>query len=195
MIPHTLILSAFFIAGFPVLGETQAVLDIEKLPPPGQTLVWSPLFQDSWDKMNAILGGPPGKIEPANALMSRLDQFQWKVADVMPKDGYATFAGPATPEFARATAAKIKKQFGVQMTPSRLPTDTGGYSIYGILVRDLSFEKAFFRSKKSPLKFKDSNGKNHKVEFFGTIGSYSDNYGQSVKVLDYKPQKQSFILQ
>lgn len=194
MIRNNIHIIALFIAGFPVLGGTNAVLDIEKLPPQGQTLVWSPLFQASWDKLNAMHGGVPEKVVPPNKLISRLDQFQWRMDEVMPKDGYATFAGPTTQEFAQATAVKIKKQFGVEMTPSNATAVPGGVSLYGILVRDLSFQKGFFRSRKNPLSFKDGTGATHDVKFFGTIGRHSGKYGNSVKVLDYKPLKKSFIL-
>lgn len=185
----------FFALSFPVLGQTTAILDIEKAPVPGQSLVWSPLFQDSWDKFNSMLGGLPEKVEPPNELTSRLDQFKWRAKDVMPKDGYATFVGPATPEFAKTTAAKVKEQFGLEMAQGRLPNPPGGRSLYGVLVRDLVFKKAFFRSKASPLKFKDSQNKLHEVSFFGSAGAYSDRFGSSVKVRAYQPQKKSFVLQ
>ncbi len=189
-----MLLAAVVISGFPALGEVRPVLDFSQLPPKGRTLVWSPLFQASWDKLNRMHGGKPEKVVPPNALIALLDQFQWKEDEVMPKKGYATFAGPATPEFAQATAAGIRRQFGVEMTPSNLPTVPRGEAVYGILVRNLGFQKSFIRSQKVPLRFKDSTGATHEATFFGVAGSQSDNYGGSVKVLDYRAREGSFIL-
>ena len=118
----------------------QAILDTTKLPPQGKTLVWSPLFQVSWDKLNTLHAGKPEKVEPPNPLITTLNQFQWSMDEVMPKDGYAVFAGPSSPQFAKATADQIKQQFGIHMTPSRLPTNPRGHAIYGILLRNLNFQ-------------------------------------------------------
>lgn len=172
----------------------QAILNISKLPQQGETLVWSPLFQASWDKMNSLHEGKPEKVEPPNPLITSLNQFQWNMDEVMPKDGYAVFAGPSTSEFAKATADQIKQQFGIDMTPSRLPTNPRGHAIYGVLLRNLNFQKPFFRSRKKPLEFKDSHDDSHHVSFFGTVGSHSDNFGKHVKVLSYKNQGKSFTL-
>ena len=118
----------------------QAILDTTKLPPQGKTLVWSPLFQVSWDKLNTLHAGKPEKVEPPNPMITTLNQFQWNMDEVMPKDGYAVFAGPSSPQFAKATADQIKQQFGIHMTPSRLPTNPRGHAIYGILLRNLNFQ-------------------------------------------------------
>lgn len=174
--------------------EARAVLDMHKLPLQGETLVWSPLFQASWEKMQSLHAGKMEKVVPANPVINALEKFQWKEQNVMPKDGYAVYAGPATPEFAKATAEEIKKKFGIDMTPSRIPSSEHGNAFYGILLRDLNFQKSFFRSRKKPLEFKDGLGKTHKVQFFGTIGKHSDDFGNNVKVLDYNDQGKSFIL-
>ena len=171
----------------------RAVLDMKKLPQQGETLVWSPLFQASWEKMQSLHAGKMEKVVPANPVIDALEKFQWKEQDVMPKDGYAVFAGPASAEFAKTTAEKIKKQFGVDITPSRLP-ESRGHALYGILLRELNFRKSFFRARKKPLEFKDGLGKTHKVQFFGTIGKQSDFFGNNVQVLDYNDRGKSFIL-
>jgi hypothetical protein len=179
----------------PVAGEPRAVLDLETDPPKAKTLLWSPLFQASWDKLNRVHPGKLERIVPPNRLMDRLDQFEWNEAEVMPAGGgYAVFAGPATAEFARVTSLGIKKQFGVEMAPDRLPGTPGGNAIYGILLRDLAFKKEFFRSRSHPLLFTDGLGKRHQVEFFGMIGKLSDRYGTSVRVLDYAEAGKQFIL-
>jgi len=194
MIRLILPIATILIAALPIFAEPHAVLDVEKLPPRGETLVWSPLFQASWDKLNLMHGGKPEKVVPPNALIANLDDFQWREDEVMPKDGYVTFAGRSTPEFFKSTAIEIKRRFGVEMTPSRLPSSPRGIAIYSILLRDLNFEKKFFRSKKQSLDFKDRLGKVHKVQFFGTIGNYSGNYGSSVKVINFKDHGKSFVL-
>jgi len=171
-----------------------AVLDLAKVTTPGESLVWSPLFQACWDKLGAMHTGKMEKVEPANALIDLLNQTQWKMEDVMPKDGYKLYAGPATKEFADATAAEAMKEFGVKITQGKLPKNSGGIVVFGILVRDLNFQRAFNRSEKKPLDFKDSTGITHKVTFFGTAGSSSGIYSEQVKVIDYKDGGKSFIL-
>ena len=191
---HALIFTVLIMLSHPAIAEPHAILDTEKLPKPGETLVWSPLFQASWEKMQSLHAGKMEKVDPPNALISQLEEFQWQREDVMPKDGYAVFAGPSTPEFAKTTAEKIKEQFGVDMTPSRLPTTPDANAIYGILLRDLNFRKQFFRSRKKPLEFKDRLSHVHKVQFFGTVGKHSSHFGNNVKVLDYNDRGKSFIL-
>jgi len=171
-----------------------AVLDLARMPTPGESLVWSPLFQACWDKLGAMHAGRMEKVEPANALIDLLNQTQWKKDDVMPKDGYGLYAGPSTKEFADATAAEIEKKFGVKSTPPEISTTPGAIAVHGILVRDLIFKSPFYRSNNKPLDFKDSTGTIHKVAFFGTAGIYSDSYIRQVKVIDYKEDGKSFIL-
>ena len=194
MIRFTLV-AVFLLAVFSSSGAAaRAVLDTAPLPPGGETQVWSPIFQASWDKLNSQHAGKPGKVSPPNTLIAQLNEFSWKKDAVMPKGGYGIFVGPCTPEFAASTAAAIQKQFGVRMAPSRLPTTPGGNALYGILLRDLKFRKSFFRARKQPLLFTETGGKSHKVAFFGSIGKHSDFYGNNVKVLDYNKHGKSFIL-
>jgi hypothetical protein len=174
---------AILVAALPLLAEPQCVLALEKLPRKGETVVWSPLFQASWDKLSKLHAGRLEKVVPENGLITGLNQFQWNEHEVMPKIGYAVFAGRATPEFAQATAMEIKNRFGVEMTPSTLPGSPRGNAVYGILCRDLLFQRQFFRARAKPLEFKDGLGATHQVSFFGTAGELSDHYGNCVKVL------------
>lgn len=178
----------------PIKAETKVVLDLAKFPERGDSMIWSPLFQATWDKWNAQHEGEPTKVEPENKLMTKLDTFKWDEKAVMPEGGYATFAGPATKEFADATAAQVKQQFGIVMAPSQIPESVGGIAAYGVLVRELNFEKAFFRSKSSVLKFRDRLDKLHSVQFFGTKGLHSSLYFNSVNVLRYENKGMEFIL-
>ena len=175
-------------------GAPACILSIDEIPSKGATQVWSPLFQASWEKLNAIQGGELEKVVPPNALIKKLEEFEWQAESVMPKDGYAVYAGPATQEFARETAASIKEKFEIEIDASRVPTIPQGKAAYGILLRDLKFKKKFFRSRKQALEFRARTGKSHKVEFFGTAGSHSGGYGDFVKVLHYDPGASSFIL-
>ncbi len=84
----------------PIKAETKVVLDLGGFPERGESMIWSPLFQATWDKWNAQHKGKPIKVEPENKLMTKLDTFKWDEQAVMPEGGYATFAGPATKEFA-----------------------------------------------------------------------------------------------
>lgn len=134
------------------------------------------------------------KVVPPNELITKLEEFKWQAEEVMPKDGYAVYAGPATHEFARETAAAIKKKFNIEIDSRRLPTIPQGKAAYGILLRELKFEKKFFRSRNEALEFRARTGEAHKVTFFGTAGDHSGGYGDYVKVLHYDPESSSFSL-
>jgi hypothetical protein len=54
---HVLPVFAMLIGASPLLAGPQGVLDIAKVPAEGKTVVWSPLFQASWDRLNATHGG------------------------------------------------------------------------------------------------------------------------------------------
>lgn len=171
-----------------------AVLNLEKLPQSGQTSIWSPLFQASWDQLKQNHAGKLIKIEPPNPLIMKLETFQWEKDKVMPPDGYAIYAGLNTPEFAKATAADVKKRFHFDMDTTSLPQTGRGMAYYGVLMRDLTFQKTFFRSRKTSLLFSDGKGKSHRVSFFGTAGGNSGAYGKNVKIIEYSPKKKSFVL-
>ena len=181
-------------ASLSVPGAPENTLNIDEVPPEGVTQVWSPLFQATWDKLKTVREKELQQVVPPNPLITRLEAFQWQMKDVMPQDAFGVFAGPATEEFARETAASIKQQFNLEIDPSRVPTVPEGLAAYGILSRDLKFEKKFFRSRSNALEFQTNSGETHMVEFFGTAGSHSGNYGRYVKVLRYEPNAQSFIL-
>lgn len=194
MKPTTLTLAILFSLVVSLTAETKAVLKTDQIPVGGKSLVWSPLFQASWDKLNSRRKGKLVKITPPNALMTMLDSFHWKETEVMPEGGYAVFAGPATAEFAADVRNRVLKQFKYNMGEGRIPTSDRGDAVFGVLVRDLNFKQRFFRSRKSPLKFQGNDAKIHKVAYFGTAGNYSNKYGNNVKVLRYENRGKSFIL-
>jgi len=192
---HVALIASLLLTGYPLAsGDPTCILSIEEIPPKGATQVWSPLFQASWEKLNEIQNGEFKKVVPPNALITKLNEFKWQAEEVMPKDGYAVYAGPATHKFARETAASIKKKFDIEIDPSRVPTIPQGKAAYGILLRELKFKQKFFRSQKKALKFRARTGETHMVEFFGTAGSHSGGYRDYVKVLHYEPETSSFTL-
>lgn len=175
-------------------ADPRAILDFKMLPPQGETLVWSPLFQASWDKLEEKHTGKLIKVDPPNPLITQLSQFKWQQQQVMPLGGYAIYAGLDTPLFARQTAADVKRRFNFEMDTSQLPQTGQGYAYYGVLVRDLTFKKQFYRSKKKPLSFKNSKNQTYQVRFFGTAKLNSGGYGKNVRILRNTPDKNTFIL-
>lgn len=190
------LIASLLLAGFPLASEgaPECILIIDEVPPKGATQVWSPLFQACWEKLNETQGVELEKVVPPNDLMTKLEGFKWQAEEVMPEDGYAVYAGPATQKFARETAASIKKKFEIEVDSSRVPTPPQGKAAYGILLRELKFEKKFFRSRNKALQFRPRTGETHMVEFFGTAGDYSGGYSDHIKVLHYEPEVSSFIL-
>jgi hypothetical protein len=75
---------------------------------PGKTVVWTPLFQAAWDDLHRELGAPI-RIDPPNALMSRLDDFEWERESVMPEGHWRVWAGPATRELFENANPKRKE--------------------------------------------------------------------------------------
>ena len=192
---HVALLTSLLLAAHPLAtGAPVCILNLDEVPPKGVTQVWSPLFQASWEKLNELQHGKLEKVVPPNVLIANLEEFKWQPEEVMPKDGFAVYAGPANQEFARETAASIKKRFDIDIDSSRVPTIPQGKAAYGILLREPKFEKKFIRSQKTPVEFRSRTGQVHRVKFFGTAGSHSDNYGEHVKVLHYQPETSAFIL-
>lgn len=177
-----------------LLAAPRAILDLDEVPAAGATLMWSPLFQASWEALREVQDGELEKVVPANPLIEKLETFKWQAEQVMPNDGYAVYAGPATQAFFDETAASIKQRFGIDMASGRLPVNPRGKSVYGVLLRELKFETKFFRSQQSGLDFQARDGEMHSVEFFGTAGDFSARFSRSVNVLHCDPQESSFSL-
>lgn len=168
--------------------------DPHSLPQADQTVVWSPLFQATWDAMNVHLGGKPVRVEPPNALMARLDAFQWKPDTVMPKGAWKTWAGPAEEEFLKKVNEEAAGMTGESQGPFRLSDERipGTIACFGLLDREVEFEKPFYRSTKVPLQFGASKTA---VHFFGARGDQAGDYGESVKVLAHRPVDGSHALE
>lgn len=186
-LPLALFFAAHASAGVITLPDPSAPM------PEGETVVWSPLFQATWDAMNAHLGGKPEKIDPPNELMSRLDAFDWKADAVMPEGAWKTWAGKATPDFLKHVNAEAAQMTGEAEGPFRLIGDEiPGLACFGLLDRKVEFAKPFYRSKAVPMEF---GGGKSPVRFFGATGDEAEDYRSVVKVLAYRPVDGSHALE
>ncbi len=175
-------------------GETVSILDIDSVPAAGETQLWSPLFQASWDKLQAIQNGALEKVVPPNAQIQKLEQFQWNEESVMPAGAYAVYGGRATEEFSRQTATAIQKAFNFRIDPRQIPINPLRVATYGILIREVQFQNKFFRSRNQGLLFQPRAGPKQLCTFFGTAGEQSDMYRKAVQILRYEVETGAFIL-
>lgn len=187
-IPLTLIIAAHASAGIITLPDPSSPL------PEGETVVWSPLFQATWDSMNKEIGGKPQKIEPPNELMARLDAFAWEPEKVMPEGSWKTWAGMAKPDFLKRVNAEAAQLTGEAEGPFRFSGEQRSNTVacFGLLDREVEFVKPFFRSKAVPLAF--GAGKTP-VSFFGATADHAEDYGDALKVLVYRPVDGSHALE
>lgn len=193
-----LIIAAFILAITALrpalVAKPLAVIDLDYQPQAGETVVWSPLFQASWDKLQSMKSGPFISVEPENPLITKLSQFTWNKEKVMPEAAYDIYAGPSTKEFAQQTAKAILQKYQIVIDTARIPESPNGHAVYSIMLRDLKFKVPFFKSKKNALSFKSSDETSHDVAFFGTTKAFSDNYGKSIRVLKYTNEGESFLI-
>lgn len=169
-----------------ITRDLPAVAHPEEKFPTDRTVVWTPLFQAAWDRMNADLGGRPIKVEPPNPLMNLLDSFEWNAESVMPKDRWKVWSGEANKEFldqANREAAIMLGEADGPFDPSAASGTPHSRLVLVLMDRKLNFKKALHRSTTAPLAFKDRAGKETKVQFFGTRGDGSGAFSQSVQVL------------
>jgi len=161
--------------------------------PRGKTVVWSPLFQASWDAMNKELGGKPVKVYPPNELMARLDSFEWDADKVMPVGKWKVWSGRATEDFLETVNREAAAMTGEPKGPFTLANEhPGGLAFFGLLDREVEFLSPFFKSVKLPMEFGEEKSE---VEFFGTKGDFSNQYGEAVKVLAHRPVDGSHALE
>ncbi len=163
--------------------------------PENRTVIWSPVFQASWDKLNVTTGGPPVKVEPPNKLIEALNSFQWQTGQVMPEGAWKAWCGDATPEF----LAKVNKEAAQITQESEGPFKLtgvvpGSMAFFGLLDREVEFQKAFFRATKIPMNFQTSDGE-VAVKFFGVKGDLSEEFGDAVRVLAWRPTVRSQAIQ
>ncbi|WP_035611511.1 hypothetical protein [Haloferula sp. BvORR071] len=178
----------------PALAETDAVAHPDQKFAAGKTVVWSPLFQASWDALNELHGGKPVKIEPPNQLIAKLDAFSWDATKTMPDSGWKVWSGLATQEFvaqANREAAVMTGEKADAFTLQDMPP--GWVLVLGLLKREVSFEKALFRSQGSGMEFKAGDAATP-VHFFGVKGEASEDFSM-IRVLAYRPGEKCHALQ
>ncbi len=189
-----ILLASAFVTTLPVTAEVTAVAHPDEKFPTGGTVVWSPLFQAAWDRLNEQSGGKPAKYEPPGPLMEKLDRFEWQSSSVMPASGWGIWSGPAI----AATLDKANKG-AAGIISSKDPVfslkapDPAGTAVFGLLEPALEFETALYRSKTRPLAFGEGDAA-PKVKFFGVKGAQSQAFTQ-IKVLAYRPGERCHALE
>ena len=177
----------------PVHAEVVTVPHPSEKLPVGKTVVWSPLFQATWDVMNKTLGGKPSRVEPPNGLMARLDEFKWDADKVMPEVGWKVWGGEAKKAFLETVNKEAAAMTGEAQGPFKLVEESPGrLACFGLLEREVEFETPFFRSRKVAMKF---GAEKAEVSYFGVNGELSGNYGESIKVLAFRPVDGSHALE
>jgi hypothetical protein len=177
----------------PLHAEVATLAHPEQPLPADRTVVWSPMFQAAWDQLKTWHGGPAVKVDPPNPLIAKLDGFRWDSEKVMPAGGWGAWAITARPSSLDEVNAGAAKLLGLPKGPFTLANDDG-LSFYGVLARSVEFHDAFHRSRKKPLSFTTAAGAKE-VHFFGSSGETSAGYGDSVRVLAWRPVDKSHALQ
>lgn len=176
-----------------VRAEVTTLVEPSQKMPEGKTVVWSPLFQATWDAMNVKMGGKPMRVEPANELMKSLDDFKWESEKVMPKGSWKTWAGPATKKFLNQVNEEAAKMTGDADETFQLNNlSPESIASFGLLNREVEFKESFHKSIKTPMQFGEAKSA---VRFFGTKDSSSDSYDKSVRILAFRPIDGSFALE
>lgn len=176
-------------------GEILTLAHPDEPLPEKNTVIWSPLFQATWDKLNSELGGKPDKIEPPNALMEKLDSFRWNAEDIMPNGSWKTWSGPATSDFLkqvnREATAITKEPHG----PFKLMAENpGSRAAFGLLDREVEFQKEFIRSRSAALKFRLGEGE-VPVNFFGARYEMIEEIQDTIRILAFRPVDKSHAIQ
>lgn len=185
---------AFMSAGASQAAEIAAVAHPEETLAFDKIVVWSPLFQAAWDELHRGMGVPV-RIDPPNTLMDRLDRFTWKTDAVMPGKHWKVWAGNGTREFIDKANAEAALMTGEKTGPFKIEAATDARIALGLLDRDLVFRKLLYRSTETPLLFRSTDGRESKVQFFGTRGDASGGFREVVSVLAYKKGSHAIQIQ
>ncbi len=145
---------AFLLLLLPASSEVATAVDPSDELPVGKTVIWSPLFQATWDSMNAEMGGKPLKVEPPNQLMTRLDAFEWDADRVIPEGSWKVWSGEAKKVFLDTVNKEAAAMTGEAIGPFKLMEEIpGGLACFGLLNREVKFQTPFFKSRKVPMNF------------------------------------------
>lgn len=182
-------------ASFLMVGPSLA--EVVTIPHPDvefsseKTVVWSPLFQATWDAIKDKTGGTPEKIDPPNELMMKLDSFVFDANSVMPKNSWKVWAGPATQEFLaqvnRDATALTKETVGPFSLERSEPQNIAAF---GLLNREIQYDLPLYRSQKKAMDFVTATGTNAS-QFFGVTGAHSAGFRNTIRVLSYDPDQKS----
>ncbi len=170
-----------------VSHEIQSIAHPAEDFPADRTVVWSPIFQAAWDRMNQELGGPPYKVEPPNVLMAGLDAFAWDANRDLPAGGWKVWSGQPTPEFlelANREAAQMTGEEEGPFTLPPLPPDIPLLAVLALLNRNPAFEAEFHPDPIS-LRFHTAAGESQTVRCFGTGNTSLSYYSKPVRILHY----------
>jgi len=156
--------------------------------PAERTVLWTPLFQAAWDRLNSDAGGPAEKVEPPNPLMAKLDSFKWEAARVMPEGHWKVWSGKATSDFVAQANGEAAEMTGEPKGPFSEVVETPGQEpgrlVLALLDRELNYLKILHPSTAAPLAFRGGGeAKEKPVRFFGVRGDLSDGYSHVVRIL------------
>jgi hypothetical protein len=190
-----------FIALMTALAWPQANAALLTIPhpsaaiPPTQTVVWSPVFQATWDALTTHCGGQPKRIDPPSEIMTQLDAFQFDANPVLPEGSWKVWAGPATQEFLTQVNREAAELIQEPSGPFRMAGDRPqSAAAFGMLKHEIEFTRALHRSRTKPLEFKTAAGSS-RVEFFGVAGELSRQFRQSIRMLHHTPEKNAHAVE
>ena len=194
---HTILLTSFIISCVSHFSyaEEKAILDYDTVPTGNISLLWSPVFQATWDELNNFLGGKPFKVEPPNQMIEKLNHFSWDQKAVIPSDSFAAFSGKNTASFRQELQKKFKEKLGLDWNIEQRGNDENSIIACAALSSELKFEPKFFRPQKKSLAFTDAKGSVSKVAFFGVAKEYVHNYKEQVRILHYDKTTSSFAVE
>ncbi|MBX3740732.1 MAG: hypothetical protein KF712_07065 [Akkermansiaceae bacterium] len=155
-----------------------------------RTVVWSPLFQATWDQIKTETG-PLLSVSPENEMISRLEAFKWNAAATMPGGSWKTWSGPATPEFLATVNREAAALAGDPEGPFRIDDNPppGRLMAFGLLDHEVEFFRELARAKSIPLKFQ-AEGQETEVCFFGARDEHP-----AIRVLSWQPAERSHAVQ
>ena len=157
--------------------------------PAERTVVWSPLFQATWDHLNKE-NGPAVEVTPPNPLITSLDSFKWDAAKTFPQGAWKTWSGPSTADFLKGVNAEAAKMTGAPEGPFKITDEDPMTNVaFGLLKREVHFLRPLYRSKAQPMSFKTPT-KETEVHFFGL-----KNQSCSSRILIWNPASKSHAVQ
>lgn len=184
-----------FLSSWLALSTGRLVAEVGAVPHPSvpldadQTIVWSPLFQATWDQIKQETGKFIS-VSPENPMISKLEAFQWDAAKTMPEGAWKTWSGPATEAFLARVNPEAATMTGDPAGPFKLDGILPqGVVAFGLLDHEVEFTRELSRAKSIPMKFK-SGGRETEVCFFGTRHD-----SPAIRVLSWQPAEQSHAVQ